>query len=98
MGDLEHERWAAFYRSQGWRDLTPGDCDELKGSGIIEDKATAHQSSRLRLHGYLCPTEQLVERGAAFYDDPFVYDRAAVLETVRILSNAILTEDAERRG
>lgn len=94
LADLEHERWMAFYRSQGWRDLTIEDCQKLVDMGIIA-KLSTHQSPKLRRHCYLCNIDTLVERGVALQDDPFVYDRAAIVETQRILTGSIF-EEGER--
>lgn len=91
LADLEHERWMAFYRSQGWRDLTIEDCQKLVDMGIIA-KLSTHQSPKLRRHCYLCDIDTLVERGVALQDDPFVYDRAAIVETQRILTGSIFEE------
>lgn len=88
LADLEHDRWVAFYRSQGWRDLTIEECQKLVDMGVIS-KLSVHQSPKLRRHCYLCNTNTLLERGVALNDDPFVYDRAAIVETQRILSGSI---------
>ena len=88
LADLEHERWLAFYRSEGWRDLTIAECDRLVELGLIA-RRKVHQSPKLRLHCYLCSNEELLERGIALEDDPYTYDRAAVMETPRILKQDI---------
>ncbi|MBR3314114.1 MAG: hypothetical protein IKG18_08245 [Atopobiaceae bacterium] len=91
LADLEHDRWMAFYRSQGWRDLTIEECRRLVSMGVVQ-KLSVHQSPKLRRHCYLCDIETLFDRGAALGDDPFVYDRAAIIETQRILSGTIFEE------
>ena len=95
LGDLEHERWMAFYRSQGWVDLDVNQCNDLRESGLIG--SDGHQSSMLRTHGYLCSIEsgELPNRGASFGDDPYVYDRAIVIETNRILSGSIFCDNSK---
>lgn len=47
----------------------------------------------MRRHYYLCDIDELVERGVALNDDPFVYDRAALVETQRILEGTIFEPD-----
>lgn len=88
LAELEHERWLAFYRSEGWRDLTIEECDKLVSLGLIASRKV-HQSPKLRLHCYMCSNEELLERGIALEDDPYTYDRAAVMETARILSQEV---------
>ena len=88
LSDLEHDRWVAFYRSEGWRSLTIGECEGLVSMGIVSS-LSVHQSPKLRRHCYLCDGETLFDRGAALKDDPFAYDRAIVIETQRILAGTI---------
>lgn len=97
LADLEHYRWMAFYRSQGWRDLTIEDCERLVAMGVIK-KLSTHQSPKLRRHCYLCDVGTLLDRGVTLGDDPIAYDRAAVIETQRILAGTILDEDAGYGG
>lgn len=92
LADLEHDRWVAFYRSQGWQDLTIEECQKLVDMGIISDMSR-HQSPKLRRHCYLCDIETLVSRGVALQDDPFVYDRAAIVESQRILTGSIFANE-----
>lgn len=88
LAALEHERWMAFYRSQGWRGMTIDECRELARLGIVA-KWQVHQSPKLRLHCYICSNEELLARGIELADDPYAYDRAAVIETPRILDGSI---------
>jgi len=88
LADIEHERWAAFYASHGWRDLSIEECERLKRLGVIE-KPREHQSALMRMHCYLCDLEKLTERGIALGEDPYRYDRAAIIEVPRILNGSI---------
>lgn len=91
LADIEHDRWVAFYASHGWRDLTIEECERLKRLGTIK-KPDEHQSSLMRMHCYLCDIETLMKRGIALGEDPFRYDRAAIIEMARILSGSIFVE------
>ena len=89
LSDMEHDRWCAYYRAHGWQDLTVEEAKRLNELGIIR-KPRDHQSVLLKRHCYLCDAETLLERGAQLGEDPFRYDRAAVIELRRILTGEIL--------
>ena len=93
LANLEHDRWLAFYRSEGWKDLTLDERERLEEKGIITETG-AHQSPKLKRHCYMCDLDTLIERGAALKKDPLVYDRAAVIETQRILSGEIFCKNS----
>lgn len=90
LAALEHDRWWAFYQACGWRGITVEDVEELAKAEAISRKA--HQSAKLLMHGYMCPVEELAARGEAWNDDPFVYDRAIVIELDRELARTVVSE------
>ena len=89
LSDMEHDRWCAYYRAHGWEGLTVEEAQRLHKLGIIK-KASEHQSALLKRHCYLCDSETLLQRGAQLGEDPFRYDRAAVIELRRIMTGEIL--------
>lgn len=89
LSDMEHDRWCAYYRAHGWEDLTVEEAHRLQELGIIK-KASDHQSVLLKRHCYLCDSETLLLRGVQLGEDPFRYDRAAVIELRRIMTGEIL--------
>lgn len=98
LGDVEHERWCAFFRSQGWQGLAS--FDELRRTmafvGRRDDPRWPypHQSTRLRSHYYLVDDPlEAARRGAECRDDPLADDRLIVLETIRALRGDILPAD-----
>ena len=95
LGDLEHARWCAFFRAQGWR--TIADFDELERTmalvGRTDEPAWPypHQSTRLHAHYYLVDDPiEAARRGAECRDDPCSDDRLIVLETIRALRGDIV--------
>ncbi len=95
LGDLEHARWCAFFRAQGWRGIA--DFAELERMmalvGRADDPAWPypHQSTRLLAHYYLVDDPlEAARRGAECRDDPCSDDRLIVLETIRALRGEIV--------
>ena len=89
LSDMEHDRWCAYYRAHGWEELTVEEAQRLHELGIIK-KASDHQSALLKRHCYICDSETLLRRGVQLGEDPFRYDRAAVIEVRRIMTGDIL--------
>lgn len=77
MGDIEHARWDAFYRANGWTDTA---CDQaLAGYRRLLGKPSAQKSDELKWHHYLVDSlDELLARGAERRDSPFCYDRAVI--------------------
>lgn len=92
LSDIEHDRWCAYYRSHGWDELSVDEMARLAEVGIMR-KPGEHQSAILKRHYYICSSEELLERGARLGEDPFRYDRAAIVELRRILTSDLLTSE-----
>ena len=93
MGDLEHARWCAFLRANGWRALEGG-FDGLErtmafvGRSPRPGKPHPHESMRLMRHYYLVDDPATYrDHGADCADDPAACDRMVVAECLRILSH-----------
>jgi len=91
LANAEHDRWCAYYRAHGWDSLAIEDIAGLEQLGVMS-KPGDHQSAILKRHSYICSAEELLERGAQLGEDPFRYDRAAVVELRRILTADLLAE------
>ncbi|MEY8436934.1 hypothetical protein AAK967_04210 [Atopobiaceae bacterium 24-176] len=92
MGDLEHARWCAFLRANGWQGME-GDFDRLErtmafvGRTPRPDSPFPHESMRLMRHYYLVDDPATYrDRGADCDDDPAACDRMVVAECLHILS------------
>ena len=80
MGYLEHARWNAFYRAEGWRPIA--DDRALQGYRALVRDGGARKSESLKCHYYLVDDlRELARRGAVLGEDPFDSDNAMVAAT-----------------
>ena len=99
MGDLEHARWCAFLRANGWR-AVEGGFDGLERTMAFVGRSPRpgmplpHESMRLMRHYYLVddPADYR-DRGADCRDDPAACDRMVVAECLRILSRGYVAPE-----
>lgn len=102
LGDLEHARWCAFLRAQGWSAVDGGfDALERMVSfvGLQDDPARPypHESMRLMRHYYLVDDPAAYRmRGAECRGDPAAYDRAIVTQAVRALRREVIEPEYGR--
>ena len=93
MGDLEHARWCAFLRANGWQGVDGG-FEELERTMAFVGRTQRpgspypHESMRLMRHYYLTDDPNAYrDRGADCQDDPAARDRMVVAECLHILSH-----------
>ena len=100
LAEMEHARWLAFYRSQGWSGVSVEELRSHWRAGTIPRPGN-HQSSKLRLHCCMCDMRTLLKREGELNSDPenprhnkdFVrYDRLIIIELQRALSGLALDE------
>lgn len=102
LGDLEHARWCAFLRAQGWSAVDGGfDALERMVSfvGLQDDPARPypHESMRLMRHYYLVDDPAAYRmRGAECRGDPAAYDRAIVTQAVRAMRREVIEPEYGR--
>lgn len=102
LGDLEHARWCAFLRAQGWS-AVDGGFDALERMdafvGLQDDPSEPypHESMRLMRHYYLVddPREYRT-RGAECRGDPAAFDRTIVTQAVRAMRREVIEPDYGR--
>lgn len=91
LAKLEHDRWAAFYQSVGWREISPTDMASMAPYLGLNPNARPHQSEALKIHCFVCNSETMRSREDEFTPskDVAVYDRAIVVDTFQILTGGI---------
>lgn len=96
MADLEHARWCAFLRANGWGGAGD-DFEELQrlvafaGIHPKEKLPYPHESSGLLRHYYLVDDPATFrDHGAECRDDPAAYDRLVTVEALRVLRRGFM--------
>jgi len=80
---VEHDRWMAFMRSEGWRTATPAQVKAYQETGISKGR---HDCSLLKMHPYICPFDELEARSEELgLPNSTVYDRELIARIDDIL-------------
>ena len=97
MGYLEHARWNAFYRAEGWRPIA--DDRALAGYRALVRDGGARKSEDLKCHYYLVDDlRELARRGAVLGEDPFDSDNAMVAATPACMARLLYPASKEENG
>ena len=80
---VEHDRWMAFQRSEGWRTATVEESLAYQASGISKGR---HNCPMLQMHPYICPFDDLPAVSEALgKEDARIYDR----ELIRLIPDIL---------
>lgn len=80
---IEHDRWMAFMRSEGWTTADIAEVKLYKENGLSAGK---HKCPLLQMHPYICPFEELPARSKALgLKDSTEYDRELIRHIPDIL-------------
>jgi hypothetical protein len=80
---VEHDRWMAFQRSEGWRTATVKESLAYQASGVSKGR---HNCPMLQMHPYICPFGDLPAVSEALgKEDATIYDR----ELIRLIPDIL---------